>query len=35
MARPAYGGPTEARIGEKAVVIEQTITLEGHYSDAD
>lgn len=26
---------TEARIGEKAVVIEQTITLERHYSDAD
>lgn len=26
---------TGARIGEKAVVIEQTITLERHYSDAD
>jgi len=26
---------TEARIGEKAAVIEQTITLERHYSDAD
>lgn len=26
---------TEARIGEKAVVIEQTVTLERHYSDAD
>ncbi len=26
---------TEARIGDKAVVIEQTITLERHYSDAD
>lgn len=26
---------TEARIGDKAAVIEQTITLERHYSDAD
>lgn len=29
------GVRTEARIGEKAFVIEQTITLERHYSDAD
>jgi hypothetical protein len=26
---------TEARIGEKAVVIQQTVTVERHYSDAD
>lgn len=26
---------TEARIGDKAAVIEQTITLERHYTDAD
>ena len=26
---------TEARIGDKAAVIEQTITLERHYNDAD
>lgn len=26
---------TEARIGDNAAVIEQTITLERHYTDAD
>jgi hypothetical protein len=31
----APGVRTEARISDKAAVIEQTITLERHYTDAD